>query len=143
MFFDQRQGMKALTAIHEFWYRLTNGLIGGNILGAKVLLLTTTGRRSGRRFTTPLTYLEDGDNLVIIASNNGADADPDWWRNLKANPAAMVQLGARYRDVTAEAASGDERDRLWSKVTSRYPIYRDYERRTSRVIPVVVLRVHD
>ena len=141
MFFDRRQGMRLMSGLHEFWYRITNGLIGGNLFGAKVLLLTTTGRTSGKKYTTPLTYTEDGENLVIIASNNGADVDPDWCRNLKANPSAMVQLGARHRDATAEAAVGAERVRLWSNVTKRYPIYLDYERRTAREIPVVVLRL--
>ncbi len=83
MFFDRRQGMKLMTAVHEFWYRMSNGLVGGNVFGTKVLLLTTTGRKSGKRYTTPLTYVDDGDNLVIIASNGGSDRDPDWWRNLK------------------------------------------------------------
>jgi len=139
MFFDRRQGVKFITGIHEFWYRLTNGIIGGNVLGARVLLLTTTGRKSGKRYTTPLTYLEDGGDFVIIASNGGSDRDPDWWRNLKAQPSAQVQIGGRHVDISAAPAAGAERGRLWEAVTARYPVYRDYERRTSREIPVVVL----
>lgn len=141
MLFDRRQGMKIITGLHELCYRATNGLIGGNIFGANVLLLTTTGRKSGKRYTTPLTYLADGDALVIIASNGGSDSDPDWWRNLKAHPSALVQVGAKHREATAEAAAGAERARLWSSVTKRYPVYRDYERRTKREIPVVVLHL--
>jgi deazaflavin-dependent oxidoreductase (nitroreductase family) len=140
MFFDRRQGMRLIAGVHEFWYRATNGLIGGNLFGARVLLLTTTGRKSGKRYTTPLTYLEDGDDIVIIASNNGADTDPNWWRNLRADPQALVQVGAQHKELHAEAARGAERDRLWSAVTKRYPVYRRYAEATKREIPVVVLR---
>ncbi len=140
MFFDMRRSMKFMTVAHEFWYRLTNGLVGGNVLGAKILLLTTTGRTTGKRYTTPLLYLEDGDAFIVIASNGGAARDPDWWRNLKTHPVALIQTGGRHREVRAEAASGAERERLWSTVTTRYPVYRGYERRTNREIPVVVLR---
>jgi deazaflavin-dependent oxidoreductase (nitroreductase family) len=140
MLFDRRQGMKFITGVHGFWYRLTGGLVGGNVFGTRVLLLTTIGRKSGKRYTTPLTYLKDGDNLVIIASNGGADTDPDWWRNLKANPLATVQVGPNRKELHAGAAVGSERDRLWAAVTTRYPIYRRYEGATKREIPVVVLR---
>ncbi|MDP9237735.1 MAG: nitroreductase family deazaflavin-dependent oxidoreductase [Chloroflexota bacterium] len=140
MFFDARQSTRFISQIHEFWYRISNGIIGGNVFGAHVLLLTTTGRKSGKRYTTPLLYLADGDDFVVIASNGGADRDPDWWRNLKAESETTVQVGGRHRDVRAEAATGDERERLWTKITSRYPVYGGYERRTKREIPVVVLR---
>jgi F420H(2)-dependent quinone reductase len=140
MLFNRRQGMRFMAGVHEFWYRATNGLIGGNLFGTQVLLLTTTGRKSGKRYTTPLTYLEDGENLVIIASNGGADTDPNWWRNLRADPQAMVQVGPQHRELHAEAALGAERDRLWSAVTARYPLYRRYADATKREIPVIVLR---
>lgn len=140
MLFNRRQGMRFIAGVHEFWYRMTNGLIGGNLFGTRVLLLTTTGRKSGKRHTTPLTYLEDGDNLVIVASNGGADTDPNWWRNLKAHPDALVQVGGQHKELHAEAAVGTERDRLWAAVTTRLPIYRRYEGATNREIPVVVLR---
>jgi deazaflavin-dependent oxidoreductase (nitroreductase family) len=139
MLFDQRAGMRLMSATHEFWYRLTNGLIGGNVLGAKILLLTTTGRKSGKRYTTPLLYVEDGDDIVVIASNNGSDRDPDWWRNLLAHPEATAQVGGRFLDVRAEKATGAERERIWTKIKSRHSVYRDYERRTTREIPVVLL----
>jgi deazaflavin-dependent oxidoreductase (nitroreductase family) len=139
MIFDRRAPMKLMSVVHEFWYRATNGVIGGNVLGAHILLLTTTGRKSGKRYTTPLLYVRDGDDLVVIASNGGAKSDPDWWRNLRADPAAMVQAGDKYRDVHAEAASGETRERLWAAITKRYPVYRGYERRTEREIPVVLL----
>lgn len=139
MLFNARQSMKFMATVHEFWYRLTNGLVGGNLLGVRILLLTTTGRKTGKRYTTPLLYLEDGDAFVVIASNGGADRDPDWWRNLRTHPMGLVQVGAAHRDVRAEAASGAARDRLWSTITTRYPIYRQYQRRAQREIPVVLL----
>lgn len=139
MFFDARQSIRVISQIHEFWYRMTNGLVGGNVLGAHILLLNTTGRKSGKRYTTPLLYVEDGTDLVVIASNGGAERDPDWWRNLRAEPETTIQVGGKHKDVHADVATGAERDRLWSKITSRYGVYRDYERRTSREIPVVVL----
>lgn len=140
MLVNQRATMRWMSAVHEFWYRLTNGLVGGNVFGAKILLLTTTGRKTGKRYTMPLLYLEEDDTLIVIASNNGADRDPDWWRNLKARPDANVQVGGEHLDVHAKAATGEERTRLWETITKRYRIYRDYERRTKREIPVVVLR---
>ncbi len=77
-----RMMMRMISGTHEFWYRLSGGLIGGQLGKAPVLLLTTTGRKSGRRRTTPLVYLPDGDNMVVIASNGGSDRHPDWWLNL-------------------------------------------------------------
>ena len=140
MLFDQRATMRWMSAVHEFWYRLTNGLVGGNILGAKILLLTTSGRKTGRRYTTPLLYLEEDSTLIVIASNNGSDSDPNWWLNLTAHPDANVQVGGEHLDVHAEAATGDDRARLWEMTTRKYRVYRDYERRTKREIPVVLLR---
>lgn len=138
--FNQRTTMRWISGLHDFWYRLTNGLVGGNILGSPILLLTTTGRKSGKRYTTPLLYLRDGEDLVIVASNNGSDRDPDWWRNLVASPRANAQIMGKHEDVIAHEATGEERSRLWAEITRRFPIYRVYERRTRREIPVVVLR---
>jgi deazaflavin-dependent oxidoreductase (nitroreductase family) len=135
---DLRAGQRWLTATHEFWYRMTGGLVGGNFFGTP-MLLTTTGRRSGRKRITPLTYLEDGANYVIIASNGGSAEDPQWWRNLQRDPAAEIQVMNRTIAVDAREAEGDERARLWQKTVSRFPVYAGYERRTSRLIPVVVL----
>lgn len=132
--------VKMITQTHEFWYRLTGGIVGGNMLGAPILLLTTTGRKSGAARTTPLLYLRDGEDYIVIASYGGADRDPDWWRNLKSDASAKVQAGARTIDVRAHAATGAERARLWSRITRLYPIYSYYEGRTTRQIPVVVLQ---
>jgi deazaflavin-dependent oxidoreductase (nitroreductase family) len=104
-----------------------------------VLLLTTTGRRSGRARTTPLTYFEDGDALVIVASNGGEDSPPAWWLNLTAHPEATIVIGARSRSVTARAATDEERERLWPIITATHPGYAAYAQRTVRPIPVVLL----
>jgi deazaflavin-dependent oxidoreductase (nitroreductase family) len=132
--------MRFITAVHEFWYRMTDGLIGGSFMGTPMLLLTTTGRKTGKRHTTPLVYLEDGDDIIVIASNGGSDRDPQWWLNLVARPEASIQVGRRREDVRAEAAAVDERTRLWEKISSRYGQYEQYRRRTTREIPVVRLR---
>jgi deazaflavin-dependent oxidoreductase (nitroreductase family) len=119
---------------------MTGGLVGGRFGHLPILLLTTTGRKSGRKRTIPLVYLPDGDNMVIIASNGGSDRHPDWWLNLKADPKAEVQVGPDIKPVIAEKARGRERERLWRAVTELYHGYDEYSRMTDREIPVVVLR---
>jgi deazaflavin-dependent oxidoreductase (nitroreductase family) len=104
-----------------------------------VLLLTTTGRRSGRARTAPLTYFEDGDDLVIVASNGGEESPPAWWLNLRAHPEATIVIGARSHSVTARAASNEEWERLWPIIIATYPGYAAYAERTTRPIPVVLL----
>ncbi len=139
---DPRNAFRLFTGVHEFWYRMTGGLVGG-WAGAPMLLLTTTGRKSGAARTTPLLFLRDNDNLVVIASYGGADRHPDWWLNLRNHPDAEAQVFAERRLVRAEEVTGDERARLWERIARSYPIYRFYETRTSRQIPVVVLRKRD
>jgi F420H(2)-dependent quinone reductase len=131
---------RTISGTHEFWYRMTGGLIGGSLGRLPVLLLTTTGRKSGKKRTTPLVYLADGDNLVIIASNGGSDQHPEWWLNLRANPNAEVQVGPEVKPVVAEKARGAEQERLWREVNELYHGYDEYQRSTKREIPVVVLR---
>jgi deazaflavin-dependent oxidoreductase (nitroreductase family) len=142
MSFDRRGGIKLVSMLHTFWYRMTDGVLGGTLLGSHILLLTTTGRRTGNKYTTPLLYLEDGERRIVIASNGGADHDPQWWSNLKSEPRATVQEGRHARTMHGEEATGEERARLWKNITSRYPVYTDYARRTTREIPVVVLSSH-
>ena len=132
--------MRMIAGTHEFWYRLSGGLIGGRISGLPILLLTTTGRKSGKKRTMPLVYLSDGDNMVVIASNGGADQDPAWWLNLRANPKAEVQVGRYAETIVAEKATGEERERLWRDVVEMYHGYDEYRRLTKREIPVVVLQ---
>ena len=121
-------------------YRRTGGKVGGTMRGAPVLLLTTTGRRSGRPWTVPLIYQSDGDRWVIIASNGGSDGHPGWWLNLRAQPDASVQIGRRTYRVTAAQAVGEDRERLWRKMTDVYRGYDGYAQKTTRTIPVAVLQ---
>jgi deazaflavin-dependent oxidoreductase (nitroreductase family) len=104
-----------------------------------VLLLTTTGRRSGKARTTPLTFFRDGTDLVVIASNGGADRAPDWSLNLRQTPRAVVEIGTDKSVVNARAASEQERERLWVVVTATYAGYARYQERTTRRIPIVLL----
>lgn len=135
-----RSLIKYGSQIHLFWYTLTGGIIGSHVSGAPVLLLTTTGRKSGRPRTTPLNYLQDGESRVIIASNGGNDQQPAWYLNLRANPDAEVQIGREKQPVRAEVAGDDERARLWPLVVQMYHGYEEYQKETSRKIPVVILR---
>lgn len=131
---------RAISAVHTFLYRLTGGKLGARLAKSPVLLLETVGRKSGKRRTRPLLYLPDDDRLVIVASKGGAPRDPDWWRNLKAKPRTTVQVGRRRIAVEAEEARGPERERLWPLLTAMYPSYAEYQKKTTREIPVVVLR---
>ncbi|MEX2204969.1 MAG: nitroreductase family deazaflavin-dependent oxidoreductase [Myxococcota bacterium] len=135
----KRLATRAFIGAHLALYRATGGRIGGSLGALRVLLLTTTGRKSGRPRSAPLVYFEDGERLVIIGSNGGGSSDPLWWQNLKANPEARVQLGADTRRVRARLATPDERARLWPRVKAENPAYAGYERKTRRQIPVVVL----
>jgi deazaflavin-dependent oxidoreductase (nitroreductase family) len=134
-----RLATRYLGAVHRFLYRASDGRIGSHFWGLPIILLTTTGRLSGRRRSVPLCSLPDGDTFVVIASYGGLDRSPSWWLNLEADPHATVQHGALTQTVVAREATGDERARLWADVTTRAPGYLDYQRRTSRQIPVVVL----
>jgi deazaflavin-dependent oxidoreductase (nitroreductase family) len=104
-----------------------------------VLLLTTTGRRSGKARTTPLTFFRDGADLVVIASNGGADRPPDWSLNLQQNPRAVVEVATDKLTVQARPASAEERERLWIGITATYSGYARYQNKTSRQIPVLIL----
>ncbi|CAA9400104.1 MAG: AclJ [uncultured Rubrobacteraceae bacterium] len=132
-------GQKLATKLHASLFRATNGRVGGRMLGSPVLLLVTTGRKSGQRRTTPLLYLEDGDRRVIVASNGGAPKHPVWWLNLQANPEATVEIGGRKTHVRATQARGAEKARLWKRLVQMYGPYESYRKRTDREIPVVLL----
>jgi len=127
------------TKLHASLFRATGGRIGGRLLGSPVLLLVTTGCKSGRQRTTPLLYLEDGGRRVIVASNGGAAKHPVWWLNLRADPEATVEVGGRKTRVRATEAKGEERRRLWGRLVEMYPSYESYRRRTDREIPVILL----
>ncbi len=125
--------------MNVFGYRITKGRLFGNFRGAPVLLLTTVGRKSGKRRTTPVLYVSEGNRLAIVASNGGRDRHPSWWQNLKANPNAEVQVRGEKYTVEAEEADDAEKGRLWPLLTRMYPSYDDYQRKTKREIPVVLL----
>lgn len=134
-----RIAMKILGTLHRRLYRASGGKLGKTFFGSPILLLTTTGRRTGRTRTWPLTYLTEGDRLIVIASNGGQPNHPAWYLNLRENPQVSVQLGDLTHAMTAQTTQGDERARLWSRVVEEYPAYAEYQRKTDRQIPVVVL----
>jgi deazaflavin-dependent oxidoreductase (nitroreductase family) len=125
---------------HVRRYRETGGEVGHIWKeGSTVLLLTTTGRRSGEPRTTPLIYAQDGDRYVIVASKGGAPEHPGWYRNLKKTPDVELQVEDQVFPAHARTASGEEREQLWRKANEVWPHYDEYAQRTDREIPVVVL----
>lgn len=123
--------------IEEF--RANGGKVGGQFEGAPLLLLHSTGAKSGQARVNPMMYLADGDNLVVFASKAGAPSSPDWFHNLVANPRASVEVEDRTVNVIARVAEGETRERLWTLQKELYPGFAEYEAKTSREIPVVVL----
>lgn len=126
-------------------YQLTDGRIGSSMpsVPTHVLLLTVTGRRSGKPRTRPIVYFEIDGKLVVGATNTGKERDPQWYRNLLAQPQATVQLGASKLPVVARVAEGDERERLWAEMKRIHPMFALYERATTRSIAVIVLERAD
>lgn len=130
---------KFLSHVHTGVYRLTRGRIGRRLVDNDMLLLTTTGRRTGRSHTVPLLYLKDADDYVVFASWGGRENHPEWYLNLLDDPAGVVQVLGRRHDVRARTVNGDARDRLWARAMAAYDGYRVYQSRTARQIPVVIL----
>jgi deazaflavin-dependent oxidoreductase (nitroreductase family) len=118
--------------------RFTGGRFG-KVGPMDALLLTTTGRKSGERRDVALNYLPEGESHVVVASYAGEDRDPAWWRNLKANPDAELRVGGRRIGVRAREAEGPERERLWARLVATDPAYAEYQERTKRRLPVVML----
>lgn len=135
-----RKSLKAMSALHQALYRASGGRVGGSIWGLRILLLTTTGRKTGTSRTTPLCFLPDGEDLVVVASNGGMDWFPAWWLNLSQQPRATVQVGRSRRTVVARQASPEERARLWAELTAIAPGYLKYQQRTRREIPLGILQ---
>jgi len=126
--------------VHTIVYRATNGVIGHHIPGlAPMLLLDHVGAKSGIKRTSPLLYIPDGDDLVIVASKGGYPKHPAWFHNLQANPDTTVQVGSERRQVRARVATPQERERLWPHVIESYAGYAEYQARTGREIPLVIL----
>ncbi|HJL70978.1 MAG: nitroreductase/quinone reductase family protein [Anaerolineales bacterium] len=129
--------IRAFMRMHTWVYRRSGGQQMGWVQGARVLLLSTTGRRSGRLHTVPLGSVQDGDNYVVVASNGGKNWHPAWWLNLQSNPEALIEMGSRQIAVVAQRAQDDECARLG-------PLFswlQRYQERTQREIPVVILRL--
>jgi F420H(2)-dependent quinone reductase len=132
--------LRRLMGGHTTLYRATNGLIGHRTPGLPpALLLDHVGAKSGTHRTSPLVYGRDGANFVLVASKGGYPKNPAWFHNLLAHPDTAVQVGSRRRDVHARVATGEERARLWALMLGVYSGYADYQRRTEREIPLVIL----
>jgi deazaflavin-dependent oxidoreductase (nitroreductase family) len=131
--------VRFLGRLHVRLYRLTGGRFVGRVAKSPILLLTTTGRRSGEPRTAPLLYLQDGDRLAIVASFGGHPKHPVWYLNLTANPEVQIQVGRERFAATASTATAGERERLWPKFVEMYPGYAGYQEKTTREIPVVLL----
>ena len=131
----------AVTGANVLAYRLSGGRVGGRWKRRNpILLLEHEGRRSGKRRTTPLVYMRDGDDLVVVASRGGSESQPAWFHNLRANPRARAQVGRERMSVTAHVADQEQRARLWPRLVAENPDLEMYQSRTTREIPVVVLR---
>jgi deazaflavin-dependent oxidoreductase (nitroreductase family) len=132
--------LRHLMGAHAVAYRATGGLIGHRFPGTPpMLLLDHVGAKSGKRRTTPLVYLRDGHDLVIVASKGGHPRNPAWFHNLRANPDTTIQVGSERRTVHARVAPPAERARLWPQVVETYGGYEGYQQRTKRQIPLVIL----
>lgn len=135
----RRSVIRVLGRLHVLLYRASGGRLLTRLAGMPVVLLTTTGRRSGRPRTVPLTTIPHRDDLLLVGSFGGSDRPPGWLVNLRAHPQATIRLGGARWDVTARVATPGERDRLWPIVTGTNPGYARYQARTRRTIPVVLL----
>jgi deazaflavin-dependent oxidoreductase (nitroreductase family) len=132
---DQKEYNRRL--IEEF--RASRGLSSDPFAGRALLLLTTTGARSGLRRTAPMMYIPEGERLLVIASNIGAPKHPDWYHNLAADPHVTVEVSTETFDATAVVVEGAERERLWAWIVEQYPFFAEHQTKTTRQIPVVAL----
>jgi F420H(2)-dependent quinone reductase len=139
MFVSSTTGLRWVGKLNTPLYRVSGGRIGGKVGRAPVLLLITTGRKSGQQRTAPVVYLVDGDRVVIIDTNAGNERRPAWSLNLKANPDAEVEIGRERRPVRARIAEGEERTDLWRKHNEQYAGFDDYAERLDRDISVFIL----
>jgi deazaflavin-dependent oxidoreductase (nitroreductase family) len=131
--------IKILMTFNVLLYRLSGGRLGSRMAGQSVLLLHTTGRKSGKSYLTPLNYYRDGDHYILVASNWGKDHHPDWFYNLTAQDTAVIQVKDRSLPVRARLAEGEEYQRLWRYVTDKNDFYVRYQEKTDRKIPLVIL----
>jgi len=134
-----RLALKLGSGAHAGVYRATGGKLFGRMGKSPILLLNTAGRKSGKKRTSPLLYVMDGEDFVIIASKGGAPTHPAWFLNLRNDPEATVEIGDREVRVRAEEADPEEKARLWRKMVEMYPTYDDYQKKTEREIPLLIL----
>ena len=130
--------LKYFARAHIWVYQRTDGRLGAKLLWFPAALLTTTGRKSGERHSTPTLYLRDGDRVVLPASFGGRASHPAWYRNLQSNPKVQVQIRGEHLNLVARDATDEERARYWRWLTKMYPPYQNYREATDRVIPLVV-----
>lgn len=135
--------VKLLSFVHTSLFRLTGGAIGSRLVNNDMLLLTTTGRSSGDKHTVPLLYLSDEADVIVIASYGGRPYDPEWYRNLLADPDATIQIGTTHTAVTAETMATEQRQAWWPRIVEAYGDYDVYQSRTDREIPVIRLRTSE
>jgi deazaflavin-dependent oxidoreductase (nitroreductase family) len=138
MVFDRL--FKLFTRLQIAVFRRTNGKRMAFMRGMPILLLTTVGRRTRQQRTTPLMYIRDGDSYVITASNNGRDTHPAWFLNLQASPQVTIEVTGKRLQAIASTATTAERERLWPQLVSKAPFFDDYQKGTTRPIPMVLLR---
>lgn len=136
------RALKAMFKAHAEVYERSGGRIGA-WLGLPTLLLSVTGRKSGKTYATPLVYFEDGDSYVVVGSDGAAKRDPQWWKNLRVDPNCEVRVGRKKLSAKASLASGANRERLWEIGKTVNPMWSKYQTRTDRKLPVVVLTPRD
>lgn len=130
---------KAIASVHKAVYQISNGRIGSKMGGNDILILEHVGAKSGKKYASPLAYVQDGDAYAIIASAAGQANNPGWYHNLKKNPNTTINIAGESIDVRAEVAPREKRDQLWAKVAADFPQFEDYQSKTSRVIPIILL----
>jgi deazaflavin-dependent oxidoreductase (nitroreductase family) len=135
----QPKTIRLIGHLHTWVWKITGGKLGDAFGGAPLLLLTTQGRKSGRQRTTPVLYLEDGDDVIVVASFGGNDANPAWYLNLLSNPQADIVIKGKRRHLIAHEVSTEEKQRIWPRLTALYPNFAIYQQRTRRDIPVLKL----
>lgn len=130
--------LKLITALATFLYRISGGRIGGKMQGSEVLLLTTTGRKTGKQRTLPLIYIMDGPAYVLTASAGGT-RNPGWFFNLRGNPQAVIQVKNKQINVVAQVADKEKKRELWARLVAMMPSYEMYQQKTTREFPMVIL----
>lgn len=133
------RALKALFKAHTAVYEASDGRIGASGGGVPMLLLSVTGRKSGKKRSTPLVYFQDGDSYVVVGSDGAAKRDPQWWKNLQVDPMGRIRVGREKFPVKATLARGTERERLWEIGKTVNPMWARYQTKTERELPVVVL----